>query len=36
MKKTGVLVLLNTLDSTMFYVGSYARDAHLRTSKAVQ
>ena len=36
LKKTGVLVLLNTLDSTRFYVGSYARDARLRPSKAVQ
>merc|ERR1711966_374206 len=32
-KKTGVLVLLNTLDSTRFYVGSYARDARLRPSR---
>ena len=36
LKKTGVLVLLNTLGSTRFYVGSYARDARLRPSKAVK
>ena len=32
-KKTGVLVLLNALDSTRLYVGSYARDARLRPSR---
>ena len=32
-KKTGVPVLLNALDSTRFYVGSYARDARLRPSR---
>ena len=26
-------MLLNTLDSTRFYVGSYARDARLRPSR---
>ena len=29
-------VLLNALDSTRYYVGSYARDVRLRPSKAVQ
>ena len=33
LKKTGVPVLLNALDSTRFYVGSYARDARLRPSR---
>ena len=36
LKKMGVPVLLNALDSTRFYVGSYARDVRLRPSKAVQ
>ena len=31
--KNGNAVLLNALDSTSFYVGSYARDARLRLSK---
>ena len=35
-KKRASSCLLNTLDSTRFYVGSYARDARLRPSKAVQ
>ena len=33
LKKTGVPVLLNALDSRAFYVGSYARDARLRPSR---
>ena len=33
LKKTSVRVLLNALDSTRFYVGSYARDARLRPSR---
>ena len=32
-KTTGVPVLLNALDSTRFYVGSYGRDARLRPSR---
>ena len=35
-KKRALSCLLNTLYSTRFYVGSYARDARLRPSKAVQ
>ena len=32
-KETVTPVLLNTLDSTKYYIGSYARDARLRPSK---
>ena len=31
-----MLVLLNALDNTRYYIGSYVRDARLRPSKAVQ
>ena len=33
LKKTGVPVLLNAVDSTRFYVGSYPRDVCLRSSR---